>query len=187
MRTTLLLCCCAIFNTIAAQITVHENFQLINNDVVFTKVYANESTDQKDLRQQILYTLRNYPFVRNVQEFEDGVMTADIIDYRVDYKKFGYAYFTSPNEITDGLWTGKALISFKEGKYKVTVKSLSFVILKPAPCPSTFSGGDLLSVEALTKQRNGFREGIFEVLEHLNKGFSDVFKSTPLSNNEDNW
>jgi Calsequestrin len=187
MRTLIaFLLCCAISSTVDAQVRSFQNFEIVDNDVVFTNVFNHEGSDQKALRQQILYTLRNYPYIRNVQEFDDGVLTADLIDFRVNYKKFGNTYMGTPTEITDGSWTGKVLINFKDGKYRVTIQSLSMVLLKSGSCANSCSRSELLSVDALTSKRDGFRPGILDVLQHLNQGFVDAFERKAIVQN-DNW
>ena len=186
MRTFIIaLLFCVVSRPLAAQLRSYYNFEIFDNDIVYSQVFTQDSTDEKTLRQQLLYTLRNFPFIRNVETFEDGVIAADIIDYRLDYKKYGYTLVQTPLEIYKGLWTAKALISFKDNKYRVVVQSLSY---NSTPASTTtYTGGDLLSTLAFTSKRDGFRAGILSVLEFLNKGFSNIFTIQTTVSSNDNW
>lgn len=190
MRTFIIaLLFCVVSWPLAAQLCSYYNFEIVDNDIVYSQVFTQDSTDEKTLRQQMIYTIRKFPFIRNVETFEDGIVTADLIDYRLDYKKYNNTSFL-PLEIYHGVWTAKALISFKDNRYRVVIQSVSCQTPPPSGLsnkPPHFLVHEFLSTLAFTSKRDGLRPGSLQVLEFLNKGFSNIFTIQATISSNYNW
>jgi hypothetical protein len=106
---------CAIF----AQSTEYGNFKIIDSEIVYQKVFAQDSVSTAKL----VDFLKSVPNVSNVQVFGE-VIQADLVDFTVDYKKFQFTQNATPTLIQTGRYSGKIKVDGKAGKYRVTMRTI---------------------------------------------------------------
>lgn len=102
-----------------AQTTSYGNFKLVDQEIIYQKVFEQDSITPAKLEAYY----KTVPFAKNVVVKGDGV-EFDINDLTVDYKKFQFSQVATPPIIQTGKYSGKASVSVKDGRYRVTVKSL---------------------------------------------------------------
>jgi hypothetical protein len=110
---------CACLNTTHAQTTAYGNFKLVDQEIIYQKVFEQDSITPAKL--ETYYT--TLPYVSNLTTKADGV-EFDVTDMTVDYKKFQFSQVATPAIIQTGKYSGKVSIGVKDGRYRVTVKSI---------------------------------------------------------------
>jgi len=111
----LLLVPCLVF----AQATEYGSFKIQNTEIIYQKVFIQDSVTIDKLTE----FLKTVPNVSNVEVVADGVQ-ADLTDFTVDFKKFGFSQVAVPTLIQTGRYNAKIKIDGKLGKYRVTLKSM---------------------------------------------------------------
>lgn len=120
MKKLLFIAVVIIANTAYAQnATSYGNFKLVDQEIVYQKVFEEDSITPAKLEAYY----KTLPYVANITVKGDGV-EFDVNDLTVDYKKFQFSQVATPAIIQTGKYSGKASVSVKDGKYRVTVKSL---------------------------------------------------------------
>lgn len=104
-----------------AQTLTYGNFKAVDQEIVYQKVFTEDSVTAQKLAAY--YTA--LPYVSNVQNTADEV-SFDMNDITVDYKKFQFSQIQTPPVIQTGKYSGKVTIGVKDGKYRVTVRSILF-------------------------------------------------------------
>lgn len=99
--------------------TAYGDFKLADQEILYQKVFAQDSITVAKLTE--FYTAQ--PFAANVQATGDEV-TFDMNDVVVDYKKFQFTQVATPPIIQTGKYSGKVTVGVKDGKYRVTVRSI---------------------------------------------------------------
>jgi hypothetical protein len=102
-----------------AQTTSYGNFKLVDQEIIYQKVFEQDSITPAKL--ETFY--KTVPFVTRVTLKDDGV-EFDLNELTVDYKKFQFSQVATPPIIQTGKYSGKVTVSVKEGKYRVTVKAI---------------------------------------------------------------
>lgn len=110
---------CVCVSVSFAQTTSYGNFKLVDQEIIYQKVFEQDSITLAKLEAYY----KTAPYVTNVTIKGDAVefLVNDLI---VDYKKFQFSQVATPPIIQTGKYSGKASVSVKDGKYRVTVKSL---------------------------------------------------------------
>ena len=107
-----------------------EQIAINSKEVVWVQVYhASQSEDS--LRAHVFDFLKRKAWINDLH-FDGPEIVADIQNFRVDYKRYGGKYMNTSNLIRTGRWSGKARISFKDGKYRVIVYGLEYDARQPA-------------------------------------------------------
>jgi hypothetical protein len=106
---------CAIF----AQSTEYGNFKIVDTEIIYQNVFTQDGVT----KEKLVDFLKSVPNVSNVQIFGEAVQ-ADLTDFVVDYKKFQFTQNATPTLIQTGRYNGKIKIDVKEGKYRVTIRSI---------------------------------------------------------------
>jgi hypothetical protein len=102
-----------------AQTTSYGNFKLADQEIIYQKVFEQDSITPAKL--ETFY--KTVPFVTRVVLKDDGV-EFDLNELTVDYKKFQFSQVATPPIIQTGKYSGKVIVNVKEGKYRVTVKAI---------------------------------------------------------------
>lgn len=107
--------------TAHAQTTSYGNFKASEQELIYQKIFTQDSISAEKLAA--FYTTQ--PWASNVQAAGDEV-TFDMNELRVDYKKFQFSQVATPPVIQTGKYSGKVTVGIKDGKYRVTVRSIEF-------------------------------------------------------------
>lgn len=99
--------------------TSYGNFKLVDQEIIYQKVFEQDSITPEKL--EAYYKTLSY--VSNVAVKDDGV-EFDVNDMTVDYKKFQFSQVATPAIIQTGKYSGKVSVGVKDGRYRVTVKSI---------------------------------------------------------------
>lgn len=99
--------------------TTYVDFKLADQEILYQKVFAQDSITAAKLTE--FYKAQS--FVANLQTSGDEV-TFDMNDIVVDYKKFQFAQVATPSIIQTGKYSGKVTVGVKDGKYRITVRSI---------------------------------------------------------------
>jgi hypothetical protein len=119
MKQVLFIVFCLITVSTYPQVTSYGNFKVSSQELIYQKVFLHDSASLEKLADY--YT--NLPFVSNVA-VSDGELSFTIDDLVVDYKKFGFSQVSTPSIVQTGKYSGKAIVSAKDGKYRVTVSDI---------------------------------------------------------------
>jgi hypothetical protein len=106
---------CALF----AQTAEYGSFKILNTEIIYQKVFTQDSVTNEKLTA----FLKTVPNVSNVNLSGD-VITADLTDLTVDYKKFQFTQVATPPIIQTGKFSGKIRVEGKPGKYRVIVTGM---------------------------------------------------------------
>jgi len=101
------------------QTTAYGNFKVVDQEIIYQKVFAQDSITVAKLVEYY----KTLPYLANVNATADEV-TFDMNDIMVDYKKFQFAQNATPLIIQTGKYSGKGSVGVKDGKYRVTVRSI---------------------------------------------------------------
>jgi len=115
----LLLLISTVSTTSYPQATAYANFKLAEQEIIYQKVFEKDSITSAKLEAYY----KTLPYVTNLEVKQDGIQF-DLNDITVDYKKFQFSQVNTPLIIQTGKYSGKVSISIKDGKYRVTIKSL---------------------------------------------------------------
>lgn len=110
--------------------TTYSAFAIDNKEVIWLQVYhAQQRADVLGL--QVHDFLKRKAWVKNLQ-YDGSEIVVTLENFRVDYKRYGGKYMNTSNLIRTARWSGKARISFKDGKYRVIVYGLEYDARQPA-------------------------------------------------------
>jgi hypothetical protein len=105
--------------TLQAQITQFGSFKILESEVMYQKVFTQDSVTV----DKMVEFLKTVPTISNIQA-GDGVVTADLVYLKVDYKKFKAAQIDVPAIIQTGIFNGKLIFDIKSGKYRATLRGI---------------------------------------------------------------
>lgn len=104
-----------------AQTTSYGNFKVDTQELIYQKIFTLEGVTIDSLMK--FYS--GLPYISNVTPETDG-LTFDLNEIVVDYKKFGFSQVATPPVIQTGKYSGKVTVGVKDGRYRVTVRSIMF-------------------------------------------------------------
>jgi hypothetical protein len=105
-------------------------FAIDNKEVIWVQVYhAQQPADR--LLTLLHDFLKRKSWIKNLQ-YDGDEIVADIENLRLDFKRYGGKYMNTSNLIRTGKWSGKARISFKDGKYRVVIYGIEYDARQPA-------------------------------------------------------
>lgn len=110
-----------VANTVCAQLVSYVDFKVAEQEIIFQKIFTLDSISVNKLEE----FYKKQPYVSNLEAKTDGIQF-DLNDINVDYKKFQYSQVNTPIILQTGKFSGKVSIGVKDGKYRVTVKSILF-------------------------------------------------------------
>lgn len=102
-----------------AQPVAHGNFKVADQEIIYQKVFQQDSITVTKLAEYY----KTLPYVSNVEVAGDEVKF-DVNDITVDYKKFQFTQVATPSIIQTGKYSGKVTAGVKDGKYRVTLRSI---------------------------------------------------------------
>lgn len=121
MKRTIVLILFAIPFVSIAQTTSYGNFKVDTQELIYQKIFTLDGVAVDSLVK--FYSKLQY--VSNVTPEADG-LTFDLNEIVVDYKKFGFSQVATPPVIQTGKYSGKVTVGVKDGRYRVTVRSIVF-------------------------------------------------------------
>jgi hypothetical protein len=105
-------------------------FTINHKEVMWVQVYhAQQSTEE--LTDHVFDFLKRKAWIKNIH-LDGPEIVADILNFRVDYKRYGGKYMNTSNLIRTARWSGKTRVSFKDGKYRVIVYGIEYDARQPA-------------------------------------------------------
>lgn len=110
-----------VTNTVSAQLVSYGDFKVAEQEIIYQKIFTLDSISVSKLEE--FYKKQSY--VSNLETKADGIQF-DLNDINVDYKKFQYSQVNTHILIQTGKFSGKVSVGVKDGKYRVTVKSMQF-------------------------------------------------------------
>ena len=102
-----------------AQTVSFGSFKITEQEILYQKVFSQDSVTAAAMEKYY----KTLPYVSNLELSADGVQF-DVNDITVDYKKFGISQVATPPIMQSGKYSGKVSIGVKDGKYRVTMKSI---------------------------------------------------------------
>src|SRR4051812_47473172 len=119
MKKILLLLTVQIAGFAYAQPVSYLDFKTEDQEIIYQKVFSQDSITAVALGAYY----KNLPYVSNLTTSPDGVQF-DVNDITVDYKKFQFKQTDTPSIIQTGKYSGQANIGVKDGKYRITFRSI---------------------------------------------------------------
>jgi len=104
---------------VLAQATEYGSFKIVETEIIYQKIFFQDSITAEKLAE----FMKSVPELKNVS-IADGTVTADLSDLVVDYKKFQFSQVAVPPIIQTGRYSGKVTGEAKDGKYRITLKSI---------------------------------------------------------------
>lgn len=101
--------------------TEYEDFKVEDQEIIYQKVFTQDSATISKLAEYY----RALPYVSHV-DASGGLLHFDINEIMVDYAKFQFPQVGTPTVIQTGKYSGKVSIAVRDGRYRVTVKSIQF-------------------------------------------------------------
>jgi hypothetical protein len=102
-----------------AQTTEYGSFKILNTEIIYQRVFTADSVTLQKLADY----LSGAQNVTNVST-ANGVLTADLGELVVDFKKFQFTQVATPPIIQTGKFSGKISAETKDGRYRITVNKL---------------------------------------------------------------
>ncbi|MBK5280369.1 MAG: hypothetical protein JJE09_16040 [Bacteroidia bacterium] len=103
----------------SAQTVTYGSFKISEQEIFYQKVFSKDSVTAAVMEKYY----KTLPGVSNLELSSDGVKF-DINEITVDYRKFGISQVATPPIMQSGKYSGKVSIGIKDGKYRVTMKSI---------------------------------------------------------------
>lgn len=95
------------------------SFKVADQEIIYQKIFFQDSITLGKLSE----FYKKQPNVSDV-EVSNGEVKFKLNDLIVDYKKFQFAQVAVPSFIQTGRYSGLVNVSAKDGKYRVTLRSL---------------------------------------------------------------
>lgn len=161
-----------------AQTTTYEDFKLADQEIIYQPVFQSEGTTYAKL-EEFYKKSKNFSAIK----ISANEMTFDVRDLTVDYLKFQFSQVETPLILQTGKFSGKASVSIREGRYRVTFKEImvtgeigykSIKEKEPLTGLCSKSNGTQLSQDWLKPNHLGL----------LGKAFADAFE---LKITDDDW
>ncbi len=102
-------------------LTAQTNFIIVDSDLIWQKVYETDLKPeqiQKQLKQMGGF---------NIESVNDNELHLNILRTKIDYTGAGYKKWGLPAYLAMNDYIAFAMIQFKEGKYRVTVKKIKLI------------------------------------------------------------
>lgn len=161
-----------------AQTTTYEDFKLADQEIIYQAVFQKEEVSYANLEE----------FYKKDKAFSNlkvsaNELTFDAKDLTVDYLKFQFSQVETPLILQTGKFSGKVSVSVRDGRYRVTFKSIMVtgeIGYKSIKEKEAFTGlcsksnGTQLSQDWLKPNHFGM----------LGKAFADHFE---LKTTDDDW
>jgi hypothetical protein len=120
-RTALILLYTVVVTATFAQSSTYGNFKLDEQELIYQKIFPQDSITLQKLAEYF----GKQPFVSNL-DVNDTRLVFDLNEFVVDYKKFGFSPVSTFTLMQTGKFYGGVTISVRDGKYRVTLRSIEF-------------------------------------------------------------
>lgn len=172
------------------QNTTYSAFAIDNKEVIWVQVYHTPQP-AAILSQHVFDFLKRKAWVRNLH-VDGPEIVMDLENFRVDYKRFGGRYMNTSSLIRTARWSGKARISFKEGKYRVIVYGLEYDARQPAMNAGKMSNQSHMIHGSFTdwvlnKYRSHFRKNRHVNMDILHAHLKESFTLTETEFVDEDW
>ncbi|HYF66685.1 MAG TPA: hypothetical protein VD884_01055 [Ohtaekwangia sp.] len=104
---------------IIAQTQSYGSFKVDNQEIIYQKIFFQDSITLDKLGDYYV----SLSYVSDLDMSNDEVKFK-LNDIAVDYKKFQFAQVATPPIIQTGKYSGLVTVNAKDGKYRVTVRSI---------------------------------------------------------------
>ena len=170
--------------------TNYSAFAIDNKEVIWVQVY-HARQPAGILRQHVQEFLKHKAWIKNLQ-VDGSEIVVDIDNFRVDYKRYGGRYMNTSNLIRTARWSGKARVSFKEGKYRVIVYGLEYDARQPAMHTGKMSNQSHMVHGSFTdwvlnKYRSHFRKSRHINMDIMHSHLKESFTLTETEFVDDAW
>lgn len=168
----------ALVLSVFAQTTSYEDFKLADQEIIYQTVFQSEGITYAKL-EEFYKKSKNFSNIK----ISASEMTFDVSDLTVDYLKFQLSQVETPLILQTGKFSGKASVSIREGRYRVTFNKImvtgeigykSIKEKEPFTGLCSKSNGTQLSQDWLKPNHLGL----------LGKAFADAFE---LKATDDDW
>jgi len=102
-------------------LSVTDNFEIENGQVLWQKVYETDLT-----KEQLIGQIKSSGQFVNISENGES-LTAEINQLSMDFKGYGISEMSTPIYISRSYVKAFVLIEFKDERYRVTLKNIKFV------------------------------------------------------------
>jgi len=119
MKTILTFVLALSVQLVFAQNTSYVNFKLVEQEIIYQKVYTLDSVTVAKLETYY----KTLPYLSNLETKADGLQF-NMNDISVDYKKFQFTQVNTPPILQTGKFSGQVTVGVKDGKYRITVKAI---------------------------------------------------------------
>lgn len=108
--------------TISAAAQQYDLFEIRDSELYWHNTYKYTGSADS-LRREVVQMLKSKFFTFNVIRNEAGY-NGELRHYKVDCRKYGRHFFTTPRMYWEGEWTGKFVVEIFDDHYRVTVYAL---------------------------------------------------------------
>jgi hypothetical protein len=102
-----------------AQAVSYGSFKLAEQEIIYQKIFSQDSISVAKLEEHY----KTLSYISNL-EVKSNELLFDMNDITVDYKKFQFTQVNTPSILQTGKFSGKVSVGVKDGKYRITVKSI---------------------------------------------------------------
>lgn len=157
------------------------NFGIADGTKVYWQKVFESSMDEGQITKLLVNDGRFTDIINN-----EGVITCRLVDAVIDYKKMGFPYSDTPMYISKCKTSLFATIQVKDGKYRVTVENVVFVVAEEN---GIFKIGETDPLEDYAIKKGAFRNMFLHAngAEILNRYFTETFKLQEKSFLNDEW
>ena len=156
-----------------------ENFTSNERQVQWQKVY-DKTYSFDELLKEVNYSGQFYDITST-----DSVITFKFKNHEIDYKGAGKPFISVTMYIESSVFSGNAIIEFKEGKYRVTLKNITYQY-KPSSVRNNTNAQNIHFLEdrALNKHGNTFNSRFTKDAFMFNYSFGNLFDFKNLTKDE---
>ena len=132
-----------IFLLPAVVFSQYNYLKLEKEKVIYERIYEIDSLSKEDLKMQLQLAMSKVNNINNLQ-INETFISAELKNITIDYKKYGYSYWKTPIPVNHP-FSANVFVSFKDGKYRVTVSSMMFYISSGGMLDGPFTCETLLT------------------------------------------
>src|SRR6186713_3007633 len=97
-------------------------FQIRDNELYWQNIYQY-SGNADSLRREVVQMLKSKFYTFNIVRNEAGY-NGELRHYKIDCRKYGRKFFSTPHMYWNGEWTGKFVVEVFDHHYRVTIYAL---------------------------------------------------------------
>lgn len=167
----LLLSCCSLS---AQNEMLHPNIKVINNNIVYQKVFISTQTITTKL---IAKQLSRNAYIHNISATDSTLIVADYGPALIDYKKYGYSFFEMAVLANQNFY-GKIVIDISNNRYRATVSNIECNDIQTNGFMSTNSDNRISINDIQSHGQPGTTKASHRMFDALDKQFTEQFTLT---------